>query len=83
MLLQISYKLITIIKSQANDKEVELYPDRQRKNGSPIKTVHFNFPVAYNGETVYDFPHLNQITRRRLSCWVGISWKMVEKLQKT
>ena len=34
---------------------IELYPDKQRKNGCPIKTVHFKFPVAYNGEAVYDF----------------------------
>ena len=36
-------------------ESIELYPDKQRKNGSPIKKVHFKFPVAYNGETVYDF----------------------------
>ena len=34
---------------------IELYPDKSRKNGSPIKTVHFKFPVSYSGESVYDF----------------------------
>ena len=33
---------------------IELYPDKTRKNGCAIKTVHFKFPVAYNGKTVYD-----------------------------
>ncbi|WP_026499371.1 recombinase family protein, partial [Butyrivibrio sp. WCD2001] len=33
---------------------IELYPDKKRKNGCPIKTIHFKFPVSYNGETVYD-----------------------------
>ena len=35
-------------------ESIELYPDKKRKNGCPIKTVHFKFPVAYNGEAVYD-----------------------------
>ena len=34
---------------------IELYPDKKGVNGCPIKTVHFKFPVAYNGEGVYDF----------------------------
>ncbi len=34
---------------------IELYPDKSEKNGCPIKTVHFKFPVAYNGKPVYDF----------------------------
>ncbi len=34
-------------------ESIELYPDRQRKKGNPIKCVHFKFPVAYNGESVY------------------------------
>ena len=34
---------------------IELYPEKKRKNGCPIKMVHFKFPVAYNGEAVYDF----------------------------
>ena len=33
---------------------IDLYPDKKRKGGCPIKTVHFAFPVSYNGETVYD-----------------------------
>ena len=32
---------------------IELYPDKKRRDGCPIKTVHFMFPVSYNGETVY------------------------------
>ena len=36
-------------------KSIELYPDKSRKNGCPIKTVHFRFPVAYSGDAVYDF----------------------------
>ena len=39
---------------------IELYPDKKGVNGCPIKTVHFKFPVAYNGEGVYVFPHLYQ-----------------------
>lgn len=35
-------------------ESIELYPDKSRKNGYPIKTIHFRFPVAYNGEVVYD-----------------------------
>ena len=34
-------------------KSIEIYPDQSRKNGCPIKAVHFRFPVAYNGEVVY------------------------------
>ena len=33
---------------------IELYPDKKAREGSYIKTVHFKFPVAYNGEPVYD-----------------------------
>ena len=35
---------------------IELYPDKKKKGkeGSCISMVHFKFPVAYNGETVYD-----------------------------
>ena len=33
---------------------IELYPDKKQREGSYIKTVHFKFPVAYNGEPVYD-----------------------------
>lgn len=33
---------------------IELYPDKKGVNGCPIKTVHFKFPVAYNGEEVYE-----------------------------
>ncbi len=33
---------------------IELYPDKKSVNGCPIKTVHFKFPVAYNGEEVYE-----------------------------
>ena len=36
-------------------KSIELYPDKTRKNGCPIKTIHFKFPVSYSGEAVYDF----------------------------
>lgn len=32
---------------------IELYSDKSRKNGCPIKVVHFKFPVSYKGETVY------------------------------
>lgn len=39
---------------------IELYPEKKRKNGCPIKTVHFKFPIAYNGETVYQIsPPIN------------------------
>ena len=33
---------------------IELYPDKKRREGCPIKAVHFKFPVAYNGESVFD-----------------------------
>ena len=36
-------------------ESIELYPDKKAREGSYIKTVHFKFPVAYNGEPVYDF----------------------------
>ncbi len=32
---------------------IELYPDKKRKNGNPIKMIHFKFPVSYNGGKVY------------------------------
>ena len=35
-------------------RSIELYPDKKRKGGCPIKMVHFAIPVSYNGETVYD-----------------------------
>lgn len=35
-------------------ESIELYPDKKRREGCPIKTVHFKFPVAYNGESVFD-----------------------------
>lgn len=35
-------------------ERIELYEDKTRHNGNPIKAVHFKFPVAYNGETVYE-----------------------------
>ena len=59
-----SLKLFDKLYDKLNDYEkksfvntfiesIELYPDKKRKNGCPIKTVHFKFPVSYNGETVY------------------------------
>lgn len=35
-------------------QSIELYPDKKRKKGCPIKTVHFKFPLSYNGESVYE-----------------------------
>lgn len=35
-------------------KIVGIYPDKEKRGGCPIKTVHFAFPVSYNGKTVYD-----------------------------
>lgn len=35
-------------------ESIELYPDKSRKNEFPVKTVHFKFPVSYNGESVFD-----------------------------
>ena len=35
-------------------RSIELHPDKTRKNGNPVKVIHFRFPVAYNGESVYD-----------------------------
>ena len=59
-----SLKIFNELYDKLNDHEkksfvrsfiesIELYPDRQRKDGNPIKCVHFKFPVAYNGESVY------------------------------
>ena len=31
---------------------IELYPDKNGKNGCPIKTVHFKFPVSFEGEVI-------------------------------
>lgn len=36
-------------------ESIELYPDKKQREGSYIKMVHFKFPVAYNGEAVYEF----------------------------
>ncbi len=33
---------------------IELYPNKGRKNGCVIKTIHFRFPVSYGGKEVYD-----------------------------
>jgi site-specific DNA recombinase len=41
---------------------IELFPDKSRKNGCAIKTIHFKFGVAYNGETVYDVSPRNFTT---------------------
>ena len=60
-----SLKLFNQLFDKMNDHEkkafvntfiesIELYPDKKRKDGCAIKTVHFKFPVAYNGEAVYD-----------------------------
>lgn len=39
-------------------KSIELYPEKSRKNGCPIKAINFKFPVSYKGEAVYalNFP---------------------------
>ena len=34
-------------------KCIELYPEKSRKSGCPIKTIHFSFPVSYEGKSVY------------------------------
>ena len=43
-------------------ESIEIYPNKDRKEGSHIKMVHFRFPVAYNGEAVYDFSPPNFTT---------------------
>lgn len=48
-------------------RSIELYPDRKRKNGNPVKVIHFRFPVAYNGESVYDVYPPQKKTMRRAS----------------
>lgn len=61
-----SLKLFDVCYDTMNDFEkkafvntfidsIELYPDKKGKEGSCISMVHFKFPVAYNGETVYDY----------------------------
>lgn len=60
-----SLKLFDELFDKMNDHEkksfvntfidsIEIYPDKKRKEGCLIKKVHFKFPVAYNGESVYD-----------------------------
>lgn len=43
---------ISFLENMENN--IELYPDKSRKEGCAVKMVHFKFPVAYNGEAVYD-----------------------------
>lgn len=59
-----SLKVFGAIYDMATDKErkdliqsfierVEIYPDKDRKTGCQIKSIHFRFPVSYKGEAVY------------------------------
>lgn len=32
---------------------IELYPEKSRKYGCPIKSITFQFPVSYKGESIY------------------------------
>ena len=34
-------------------KSIELYPEKSRREGCMIKTIHFSFPVSYDGKAVY------------------------------
>ncbi len=36
-------------------RSIEIYPDKKQRDGLVIKRVNFRFPVAYNGDAVYDF----------------------------
>lgn len=60
-----SLKVFGTIYDMATDKErkdllqsfierIELYPEKDRKNGCQIKAIHFRFPVSYKGEAVYN-----------------------------
>ena len=33
--------------------KIELFPEKSRKDGVCVKSIHFLFPVSYNGELVY------------------------------
>lgn len=36
-------------------ESIELYPDKKRKEGCPIKHIKFKFPVSFKGDVVYDY----------------------------
>lgn len=65
-----SLKVFGTIYDAATDKErkdllqsfierIELYPEKDRKNGCQIKEIYFRFPVSYKGEAVYSI-HLQK-----------------------
>ena len=35
-------------------EKIEIYPEKSRKNGVSIKSIHFKVPVSYNGENVWN-----------------------------
>ena len=35
-------------------ESIDLFPKNGSKRGTSIKTIHFRFPVSYNGESVYE-----------------------------
>ena len=59
-----SLKVFDKIYDMATDKErkdllqsfierIEIYPEKDRKNGCQIREIRFRFPVSYKGEAVY------------------------------
>lgn len=52
-------------------KSIELYPEKSRREGCMIKTIHFSFPVSYEGQSVYavhyDRPVDGEISPRYLT----------------
>ncbi len=68
-------------------RSIELHPDNTRKNGNPVKVIHFRFPVAYNGESVYDVYQpqkktdescvlLEHVSNRKADSYVKLNVKM-------
>jgi len=68
-------------------RSIELHPDKTRKNGNPVKVIHFRFPVAYNGESVYDVYQpqkktdescvlLEHVSNRKADSYVKLNVKM-------
>ena len=57
--------------------KIELFPEKSRKDGVCVKSIHFLFPVSYNGELVYhiDFsrPKEKSVETVVLLSWGGIA----------
>lgn len=52
--------------------KIELFPEKSRKDGVCVKSIHFLFPVSYNGELVYhiDFSRPKEKSVESICCLV-------------